>query len=116
MPLVRGVEPFEANDELYCCEYQDDLEILLSTQFKGQCTGFIEADWENDDPRHVMYLRRYGRGAVLYLTLGHCRGKYDMRPVMDIYPQIERGAWESPVFYELLRRSLRWAQGLEPVE
>lgn len=56
-----------------------------------------------------MYRKTVGQGAVLYLTLGHCRGHYDMRPLMDYYPQVERGAWELPVFHELLRRSLRWA-------
>ena len=50
-----------------------------------------------------------GQGAVLYLTLGHCRGHHDMRPLMDYYPQVERGAWQLAVFHELLRRGLRWA-------
>ena len=58
-----------------------------------------------------MYLHPVGRGEVLYLTLGHCRGRYDMRPVMDEYPVVERGAWEVPEFRELLRRGLRWAAG-----
>jgi hypothetical protein len=48
---------------------------------------------------------------VLYNTLGHCRGHYDMVPVVDYYPNIERGSWEHPAYYELLRRSLRWARG-----
>lgn len=110
-PLVAGIEPFEATDELYCCEYHGELQPLLATQFKGRCPGFSEAEWENDDPRHVMYLHPYGHGEVLYLTLGHCRGKYDMQPLMDVYPQVERCSWELPVFYELLRRGLRWCKG-----
>src|SRR4030095_12948581 len=57
----------------------------------------------------VMYLHAEGRGEVLYLTLGHCRGPYDMRPLIDVYPRTERCAWESPVYYELLRRGIRWA-------
>ena len=61
-----------------------------------------------------MYLHRYGQGEVLYLTLGHCRGKYDMRPLMDEYPVVERCSWELPVFYDLLRRGLRWAKGELP--
>ena len=56
-----------------------------------------------------MYLHPVGAGSVLYLTLGHCRGHYDMRPVMDYYPRVERGSWELPVFYDLVRRGLRWA-------
>jgi hypothetical protein len=73
--------------------------------------GFVDSNWPVDEPRLVMYLHPEGRGEVLYLTLGHCRGKYDMRPRMDVYPQIERGSWESPIFIELMRRSLRWAIG-----
>ncbi len=62
-----------------------------------------------------MYLHPQGKGEVLYLTLGHCRGKYNMRPLIDVYPRVERCAWEYPVFTELLRRGLRWAKGEAPV-
>ena len=34
-----------------------------------------------------------------------------MRPLIEVYPRVERCAWESPVYYELLRRGLRWAKG-----
>jgi hypothetical protein len=26
-------------------------------------------------------------------------------------PTVERGSWEAPVYYELLRRAIRWAMG-----
>jgi type 1 glutamine amidotransferase len=108
-PLVAGIPDFEVEDELYLCEYHGENEALLETRFAGEAPGFVEKDWEGDAPRLVMYLRRVGRGAVLYNTLGHCRGKYDMRPIMDVYPRVERCAWQEPVYYELLRRGLRWA-------
>jgi type 1 glutamine amidotransferase len=108
-PLVAGIEPFEAEDELYLCEYHGEITPLLETRFSGQAPGFVEGDWPGDEPRLVMYLHPVGQGSVLYLTLGHCRGHYDMRPVMDYYPVVERGAWELPVFHELLRRGVRWA-------
>ncbi len=108
-PLVAGIEPFEADDELYLCEYHEPLEALLETRFTGKAPGFEVEEWADDDPRLVMYRKVVGEGAVLYLTLGHCRGHHDMRPLMDHYPQVERGAWELPVFHELLRRGLRWA-------
>ena len=41
------------------------------------------------------------------------RGKFDMRPRMDVYPEVERCSWESPVFYDLLRRGIRWAARAE---
>jgi hypothetical protein len=112
--LVAGIDPFEATDELYLNEYPDRgaLVPLLHTTFHGTASGFVESDWTSGDPQHlVMYLRPLGEGGVLYNTLGHCRGHYDMVPVKDYWPTIDRCAWELPVFYELLRRSLRWARG-----
>lgn len=106
--LVRGVEPFQATDELYLSEYYGKLHVLLETEFEGEARGFVEDQWKA--ARHpVFYLRPLGEGSVLYLTLGHCRGHYDMQPLMDIYPTVERGSWDLPVYYELLRRALDWA-------
>ena len=113
--LVAGIESFDTDDELYLSEYanRDALHGLLHTTWQGDAKGFVEADWMNCDPTHlVMYLRDLGQGSILYNTLGHCRGHYDMAPVLDYYPRIERCSWEKPAYYELLRRSLRWARGL----
>lgn len=109
-PLVAGIEPFETDDELYLCEYHDEEKLvpLLHTHYRGEAAGFVESDWAGADRHLVMYLRPLGEGAVLYNTLGHCRGHYDMRPVMDYYPTVERCSWELPVYRELLRRGLRW--------
>lgn len=108
-PLVAGIAPFEVSDELYLSEYHGEIRPLLETRFTGEATGFIERDWPDDAPRLVMYLHPVGVGEVLYYTLGHCRGHYDMQPMIDHYPRIERGAWELPVHDELLRRALPWA-------
>ena len=51
---------------------------------------------------------------VLYLTLGHCRGKYDMQPYVEEYPVPEEGAWKTEEFYELLRRGISWS--MEPLQ
>jgi type 1 glutamine amidotransferase len=107
--LVADVEPFEAEDELYLCEYHGEVVPLLETRFRGKAPGFAEDEWQDDAPRLVMYLHPVGQGEVLYLTLGHCRGHHDMQPLMDYYPKVERGSWELPVFYDLLRRGLGWA-------
>jgi type 1 glutamine amidotransferase len=56
-------------------------------------------------------LHPVGDGAVLYNTLGHCRGHWDMEPIADWYPKVERCSWQLPQYYELLRRSIRWAMG-----
>jgi hypothetical protein len=109
-PLTRGVEPFETDDELYLSELHGERHVLLETRFSGKAPGFVEADWPDAAPRPVMYLHPYQQGSVLYLTLGHCRGRWDMRPVMAEYPRVERCSWELPVFHELVRRGLRWAR------
>jgi type 1 glutamine amidotransferase len=112
-PLARGVEPFEVTDELYLAETYGNLKVLLETEFEGDATGFVETTWAK--AKHpVFYLHPIGAGAVLYLTLGHCRGHYDMQPFIDFYPTPEKGSWELPVFYDLLRRGITWAKEKTP--
>lgn len=107
--LTRGVEPFETTDELYLMETHGTLQVLLDCEYAGEAPGFVDVQWPQ--ARHpVFYIHRVGRGAVLYLTLGHCRGHYDMAPLLDYYPQVERCAWELPVFHELLRRGIAWVK------
>ncbi len=114
-PLVAGIEPFEADDEIYLCHFFGDHERLLETEFSGTADGFEVSDWRNNGIVPVMYLRSWGEGEVLYLNLGHARGRYDMQPLMDEYPEVERGSWKQPAFYELLRRGIRWSLN-EPLE
>ena len=112
--LVRGIEPFKVTDELYLSELYGPNRVLLETRYNGRAAReFTRRDWLSDEPRPVFYLHEHGAGAVLYLTLGHCRGRYDMQPLMQEYPRVERCSWESPVYYELLRRGIRWATRLE---
>jgi len=109
-PLVKGIEPFEASDEIYLCEYYGEVKPLLETRFTGTFqAGYIENEWPIDEPRLVAYTHPVGEGEVLYITLGHCCGKYDMRPIQDV-AEVVRGSWDNPTYLELLRRSLRWAK------
>lgn len=110
-PLVDGVEPFEADDEIYLCRFFGDYECLLETEYSGPAPGFEESDWSGNGRVPVMYLHPWGENEVLYLNLGHARGHYDMVPLMDYYENVERGSWKQPAFYELLRRGIRWALG-----
>lgn len=112
-PLVRGIEPFDADDELYLSAIHGPIRTLLHTRYAGDTPLFVDRDWNTDEPRPVMYLKSIGAGEVLYLTLGHARGQYDMQPLMAEYPEIERGSWKAPTFHELLRRGLRWAARLD---
>ncbi len=112
-PLVRGIEPFEVTDELYLLERHAELEVLLDTEFEGRADGFAENLWPK--ARHpVLYRRRLGAGEVVYFTLGHCRGHYDMRPMMDYWPTIDRGSWDLPEYRTILARAVEWAAGLPP--
>ena len=110
-PLVRDIPTFTVDDELYLCVHHGEQHTLLQTHWRGTTEAFVDSDWENDDPRPCMYLHPYGEGEVLYLTLGHCRGKYDMQPLIEEYPEPEFGAWKTDEYYELLRRGIRWAMG-----
>ena len=84
---------------------------LLETRYSGIFqAGYAENEWPDDAPRLVAYTLAVGEREVLYITLGQCCGKYDMRPMQD-EAEVLRGSWETPVFLDLLRRSLRWAEG-----
>lgn len=108
-PLVQDVQPFESTDELYLMETYGHLHVLLETEYGGDATGFVTDKWAH--AKHpVFYLHPVGDGEVLYLTLGHCRGHYDMQPLLDYWPTVDRCAWELPVFHTLLRRGIAWAK------
>jgi type 1 glutamine amidotransferase len=106
--LVRGIGAFDADDELYLCEWHGEHECLMHTHFRGDAPGFVDLHWDDDRRHPVLYLRRHGAGEILYCTLGHCRGQYDMQPMIAEYPDIERGSWKLPQFHEILRRGIRW--------
>ena len=107
-PLVKDIEPFDTTDELYLMETHGELHVLLETEFAGDGTGFVEHEWHMRQKHPVCYINKHGNGAVLYLTLGHCRGHYDLEPLADWWPSVERCAWDLPVFYTLVRRGIEW--------
>jgi type 1 glutamine amidotransferase len=110
-PLVAGMQSFEASDEIYLCEYYGEVKPLLETRFTGTFqSGYVENEWPDDDARLVAYTHPVGSGEVLYITLGHCCGEFDMRPIQDV-AEVVRGSWENPIFTDLLRRALRWGAG-----
>ena len=109
-PLVEGIPAFTVDDELYLSRFHGEYQTLLHTHWSDPVANFVKDDWmKNSDVQPVFYLHPYGEGTVLYLTLGHCRGKYDMQPLIEEYPVPEEGAWKTDEFYELLRRGIRWA-------
>jgi type 1 glutamine amidotransferase len=110
-PVTRGIEDFEIEDEPYYCEFFGENRVLLEASYTSPSTGYARSDFGTDrDAQPQMYLHPVGEGQVLYLTLGHCTGKYDMQPMLDVAP-ITRCAWNYPIFYVLLRRGIRWGIG-----
>ena len=107
-PVTEGIEDFEIDDEPYYCEFFGDNKILLEANYDAPSTGYVRSNFGIDrKSQPQMYLHPVGAGEVLYMMLGHCSGKYDMQPLMDVAP-ISRCAWNYPIFYELLRRSIKW--------
>ena len=114
-PLVSGLAAFETSDELYLSEMHGEIQMLLHAEFVGEAKGFVESSWLEPSRHAVMYLHPVGAGEVLYLTLGHCRGHYDMVPVVDYWPTVDRGSWDSETYRILLRRGVRWMTGSEEI-
>ena len=84
---------------------------LLEATYNQPSAGYVQSDYGTDrDSQPQMYLHPFGEGEVLYLSLGHCTGKHDMKPMVEVVPVI-RGSWNNPVYYELLRRGIRWGVG-----
>jgi type 1 glutamine amidotransferase len=105
--MTSGLRDFRVEDELYLTHRTAEIDVLLHTNFTGRCDEFRDAEW--DEPEvPVLYERKVGQGAILYLTLGHCRGHYDLQPVSAFWPHPQRCAWNYQVFYELLRRAIGW--------
>lgn len=105
--LTRGIDAFFLEDEHYLQRHADGNLVLLASEFEGETSLFESHHWPKGQHQSC-YLRPRGAGGVLYLTPGHARGRYDMQPLTDAYPFVERGAWVLPVFHRLIDRGLDW--------
>jgi type 1 glutamine amidotransferase len=106
--LTRGFRSFTTLDELYLCDVTADIETLMHSDFAGgTCSDFADPEF---GPQQVpiLYFRTVGAGAVLYCSLGHCRGHYDLRPLANFWPTVQRCSWDYPEFLEIVRRGIRW--------
>lgn len=110
-PLVEGLQPFTTTDELYICELYPPLRVLLQAESDGPCPGFEDGDQADAGPaRPVLYRKRTGSGEVCYLTLGHCRGRFDVQDLgVDDLGRTDRGSWDLPQYRTLLARTVAWA-------
>jgi uncharacterized protein len=109
-PLVAGVPSFVTTDELYVMDLREDLDVILDTEFTGDCPGF-EVSHSGSRTRHpVLFTRAEGKGEVVYFTLGHCRGRFDVTDLgIADTGTVDRVAWESPQYREVLWRCVAWA-------
>ncbi len=112
-PLIRGIDDFEVEggDELYYMRIFGEIEVLMEAKAQGAARGFVEREWDADSRHPVMYRKSVGEGEIVYCTLGHRRGHYDLEPLLDFYPDIEKGAWDIAPYMEILNRCLIWAKG-----
>ena len=109
--LTRGFRSFSTIDELYLCDVTADIETLMHSDFAGgTCGDFADPEFASQQVP-ILYLRPVGDGAVLYCSLGHCRGHYDLRPLASFWPTVQRCSWDYPEFIEILRRGIRWGVG-----
>lgn len=109
--LTTGLRDFSTIDELYLCDVTADIDVLMNSRFEGgECPDFARGQFPPQDVP-ILYLRAVGDGAVLYCSLGHCRGHYDLRPLSNYWPHPQRCSWDYPIFREILRRGIRWGVG-----
>jgi len=109
-PLVRGVESFTTTDEVYVCESGADIDVILDTALAGPCPGFPPTNVALGARLPVLYRRAEGHGSVVYFTLGHCRGRFDVQDLgIDDLGYTDRIAWESPQYRAVLARCVDWA-------
>ena len=104
-PLLKGIDPFEVDDELYVIEVHGDIEVLLETRWGGEALGNRQIE---EGVRPLMYRHRVGEGEVLYMALGHANRPFDTPRPGTLQPD-RRGPWDMPVYKELIRRGIAWA-------
>jgi type 1 glutamine amidotransferase len=95
-PLLGDIRNFRTSDELYLVERTADIDVLLETTYVGPTTD-LPAQWDDETPQPVLFIRRLGRGSIVYLTLGHASRGAD------------RCSWESPEYLGILKRAFEWA-------
>ncbi len=107
--LCQGIDDFEIVDELYLSVTTSEINVLMQTTFEGEAAGFIDHQWPKTQVP-ILYTRDLGKGEVVYNTLGHCRGHYDLPGIRDFNPIPDRCAWDFAVYYDLLRRGILWGK------
>ncbi len=80
-PITAGLDEFEAEDELYCIDYDPRVTVLASAMYRGAAMP-------------VCWTKPWGEGRVFYLSLGH-----------------DAASCRVPAFGQLLTNGALWAGG-----
>lgn len=106
--LTRGIVDFVVEDEPYVAAMlTTQVRVLLTARYKGDAPGYELSRFDDDPPRPQLYVKPHGKGGVVYCTLGHACGRFDMQPLMEETTAVV-GPWSSPAYQEILRRGIRW--------
>jgi len=86
------------------------VDVLLHAAFDGECPGFVEGARPSESHQPVLWQKHTGEGTATVLTLGHCRGRWDVADlgVADL-ERLDRAAWESAGYLDVLARCVTWA-------
>ena len=128
-PVTRDLpNTFEVQDELYLIEVRqpEEAKVLLTTSDLSATDsaprefGFTYDEdtsvAEDGKTRVLAYERTTGRGAVVYIALGHCHTpSTNIQPFVDrsvaddgVTPLEFKGAWETSAFQQLVENAVRW--------
>ena len=86
--FTKGIKDFEIFSEQYYIHFDPNIEILATTKFDG-----INYPWIKDVEMPVVWKKKYGKGKIFYISLGHDPNEFKKH--------LE--AWE------LLKRGFIWA-------
>ena len=81
--IVQGIGDFEVTSEQYYLHVDPAVEVLATTRFPApETTGWHTTNGAVDVP--VVWTKRWGKGRVFYISLGHDASIVSMKPVLEI--------------------------------
>ncbi len=83
-PIMEGISDFPYHSEQYYMHFDPSIEVLATTTFTGKY--FDEIDGV---VMPVVWKRRFGKGRVFHITLGHVADEFKVPQMRTIF---ERGA------------------------
>ena len=112
--LVAGIEPFETDDELYLSRVPGPRRAAAAAahaRTRARRPGSSSPTGPPaTPPTSSCTCGRSATGRCCTTRSATAAGTTTWCRCVDYYPRIERCSWEQPAYYELLRRSLRWAR------